>query len=63
MTLTQDFGLLFALMALWGLNFKCDLTGREHVHPLVLHCINRLAQRCFPFDLFIKKPDVKSGAI
>lgn len=53
----RDFGLLFALMALWGLNFSVIKLGVNSVHPLVLTAL-RFSFAVFPLIFFIKKPDV-----
>lgn len=53
----RDFGLLFALMALWGLNFSVIKLGVNGVHPLVLTAL-RFSFAVFPLIFFIKKPDV-----
>ena len=53
----RDFGLLFALMALWGLNFSVIKLGVSTVHPLVLTAL-RFSAAVFPLIFFIKKPDV-----
>lgn len=53
----RDFGLLFALMALWGLNFSVIKLGVNSVHPLVLTAL-RFGLAVFPLIFFIKKPDV-----
>ncbi|NVK75934.1 MAG: EamA family transporter [Oceanospirillaceae bacterium] len=53
----RDFGLLFALMALWGLNFSVIKLGVNSVHPLVLTAL-RFSLAVFPLIFFIKKPDV-----
>ena len=53
----RDFGLLFALMALWGLNFSVIKLGVNSVHPLVLTAL-RFSCAVFPLDLFYQKPDV-----
>tara|TARA_R110000764_G_scaffold16601_4_gene46382 strand:- start:150 stop:1121 length:972 start_codon:yes stop_codon:yes gene_type:complete len=54
----RDFGLLFALMALWGLNFSVIKLGVSTVHPLVLTAL-RFSAAVFPLIFFIKKPDVE----
>ncbi|WP_417526323.1 EamA family transporter [Marinomonas shanghaiensis] len=53
----RDFGLLFALMALWGLNFSVIKLGVSSVHPLILTAL-RFSFAVFPLIFFIKKPDV-----
>jgi len=53
----RDFGLLFALMALWGLNFSVIKLGVNSVHPLVLTAL-RFSFAVFPLIFFVKKPDV-----
>lgn len=53
----RDFGLLFALMALWGLNFSVIKLGVNSVHPLILTAL-RFSFAVFPLIFFIKKPDV-----
>lgn len=53
----RDFGLLFVLMALWGLNFSVIKLGVNSVHPLILTAL-RFSFAVFPLIFFIKKPDV-----
>lgn len=54
----RDIGLLFALMALWGLNFSVIKLGVSSIHPLVLTAL-RFGFAVFPLIFFIKKPKVK----
>lgn len=53
----RDFGLLFALMALWGLNFSVIKLGVNTVNPLILTAL-RFSFAVFPLIFFIKKPNV-----
>ncbi|MCV2403581.1 EamA family transporter [Marinomonas sp. C2222] len=54
----RDFGLLFALMALWGLNFSVIKLGVNRIDPLVLTAM-RFTCAVFPLIFFIRKPDVE----
>ena len=54
----RDFGLLFALMALWGFNFSVIKLGVNRIDPLVLTAL-RFTFAVFPLIFFIKKPDVQ----
>ncbi|WP_191601595.1 EamA family transporter [Marinomonas algicola] len=53
----QDFAILFALMALWGINFSVIKLGVHNIDPLVLTAL-RFTFAVFPLIFFIKKPDV-----
>jgi len=54
----RDFGLLFALMALWGFNFSVIKLGVNNIDPLILTTL-RFTFAVFPLVFFIKKPDVQ----
>ncbi|AEF55944.1 EamA family transporter [Marinomonas posidonica] len=53
----RDFCLLFALMALWGLNFSVIKLGVNNIDPLMLTAL-RFTFAVFPLVLFIKRPNV-----
>lgn len=54
----RDFGLLFALMALWGMNFSVIKLGVNHIDPLMLTAL-RFTFAVFPLVFFIKRPNVQ----
>jgi len=54
----RDFALLFALMALWGLNFSVIKLGVSEIDPLILTTM-RFTFAVFPLVFFIRKPDVQ----
>lgn len=54
----QDFALLFALMALWGLNFSVIKLGVINLNPLILTAL-RFIFAVFPLIFFIKRPKVQ----
>ncbi|RBO84751.1 EamA family transporter [Marinomonas aquiplantarum] len=54
----RDFCLLFALMALWGLNFSVIKLGVNNIDPLMLTAL-RFTFAVFPLVLFIKRPNVQ----
>lgn len=54
----RDFGLLFVLMALWGLNFSVIKLGVNNIDPLMLTAL-RFTFAVFPLVLFIKRPNVQ----
>lgn len=54
----KDFALLFALMALWGLNFSVIKLGVNNIDPLMLTAL-RFTFAVFPLVFFIKRPNVQ----
>ncbi|BFM50728.1 EamA family transporter [Marinomonas sp. THO17] len=54
----RDVGLLFALMALWGLNFSVIKLGVNNIDPLMLTAL-RFTFAVFPLVFFIKRPNVQ----